>query len=164
MAITIGTKAPDFKLVTLTESGPQIVTLSEVIGKDNILLLFVPMAFTGGCTKEFCSISEAMPEYSSLGAVVYGITGDNPFANAAWAEKEGITLTLLSDYDHMATEAYGICYDSFIPEKNLIMSAVPKRSAFVIDKAGVVQYVEILESPSDMPNFTAIKECLAKLK
>jgi len=163
MSISVGSKAPDFTLVTVGESGPEKVTLSEQLGSENILLLFVPMAFTGGCTKEFCEISAGMEEYTTLGAKVFGITGDNPFANAAWAEKEGITLTLLSDYEHKTTEEYGIAYDSFIPEKNLIMGAVPKRSAFVVDKDGVVQYAEVLDVPSDMPNFEAIKECLKGL-
>jgi len=163
MAINVGEKAPDFKLVTVGENGPEVVSLSEEIGSENIVLLFVPMAFTGGCTKEFCEISQNISDYTSLGAKVYGITGDNPFANVAWAEKEGITLTLLSDYEHSATEAYGIAYDSFLPAKNLIMGKVPKRSAFVLDKEGTVQYAEVLEVPSDMPNFEAVKECLKGL-
>ncbi|MDB4505267.1 redoxin domain-containing protein [bacterium] len=77
--------------------------------------------------------------------------------------KEGITLKLLSDYDHKATEAYGIAYDQFLPEKNLIMGGVPKRSAFIIDKAGVVQYAEANDSPGDLPNSEAIKAKLAEL-
>ena len=164
MSISVGSKAPDFKLVTLSENGPEVVSLSEELGSENILLLFVPMAFTGGCTKEFCSISETIEDYTSLGAKVLGITGDNPFANAAWAEKEGITLRLLSDYEHKTTQDYGVAYDTFLPAKNLIMGAVPKRSAFVVDKEGTIQYAEVLEVPSDMPDFEAIKKCLAGLQ
>lgn len=163
MSIKVGDKAPDFTLVTLGANGPETLTLSEVIGETNILLLFVPMAFTGGCTAEFCDISKNISTYNALDAKVLGISGDNPFANAEWAAKEGITLTLLSDYEHKATEAYGIAYASFLPEKNLIMGGVPKRSAFIVDKAGVVQYAEVLEVPSDMPNFAAIQECLKGL-
>lgn len=161
--LKIGDKAPEFKLVTITENGPEVITLSEEMGSENLLLLFVPMAFTGGCTKEFCSLSESMSEYTNLGARVIGITGDNPFANAAWAQKEGITLTILSDYEHTATADYGVAYDSFLPEKNLIMGQVPKRSAFIIDKSGVIQYVEVLENPGDMPDFSEIKKALADL-
>lgn len=164
MSISVGSKAPDFKLVSLGENGPEVVTLTEELGSENILLLFVPMAFTGGCTAEFCSISKSMADYTSLGAKVIGITGDNPFANAEWASKEGITLKLLSDYEHKATQDYGVAYDTFLPEKNLIMGAVPKRSAFVIDKEGTVKYAEVLDVPSDMPNFEAIKECLVELQ
>ncbi len=163
MSIKVGDKAPDFTLVSLTSEGPQLVTLSDLIGKSNIVLLFVPMAFTGGCTAEFCEISAGISEYTALDATVLGISGDNPFAQDAWAKKEGITLTLLSDYEHKVTEAYGVAYDQFLPAKNLIMGGVSKRSAFVVDKAGVVQYAEVLDVPSDMPNFEAIKETLRSL-
>ena len=163
MSIQVGDKAPDFTLVSKTAAGPELVTLSELVGKSNIILLFVPMAFTGGCTAEFCEISNGISDYDSLGAKVLGISGDNPFAQEAWAQKEGITIALLSDYDHAVTAAYGVAYEQFLPEKNLIMGGVPKRSAFVIDKAGVVRYAEVLESPSEMPDFAAIKELLRSL-
>ena len=140
-----------------------VIIGDSAVGKTNILLLFVPMAFTGTCTKEFCDISNGMNEYTSLNATVIGISGDNPFAQKAWAEKEGISLQLLSDYDHKVTTTYGVAYDSFLPAKNLIMGGVPKRSAFIIDKAGVIQYSEALESPGDLPNFVAIKAKLAEL-
>jgi peroxiredoxin len=160
MSIKVGDQAPDFTLVTKTAEGPQLVKLSDLIGKSNIVLLFVPMAFTGVCTREFCEISAGISEYQSLDAKVLGISGDNPFAQAAWAEKEGITIPLLSDYEHAVAKAYGVAYDQFLPAKNLIMGGVPKRSAFVIDKAGVVQYAEIKESPGDLPDFDAVKAVL----
>jgi len=163
MSIKVGDQAPDFTLVSKTANGPELVTLSELVGKSNIVLLFVPMAFTGGCTAEFCSISQGISEYDALDAKVLGISGDNPFAQEAWAQKEGITLSLLSDYEHKVTEAYGVAYDQFLPTKNLIMGGVSKRSAFVLDKAGVVQYAEVLENPGDMPNFDAIKDTLRSI-
>jgi peroxiredoxin len=163
MSIKVGDKAPDFTLVTLTANGPELVTLSDLIGKSSIVLLFVPMAFTGVCTAEFCDISNGISEYDALDAKVLGISGDNPFAQDAWAKKEGITITLLSDYEHTATEAYGVAYDQFLPEKNLIMGGVPKRSAFVIDKAGIVQYAEVQEHPKDLPDFESIKSTLRSL-
>ncbi|SKB06916.1 Peroxiredoxin [Prosthecobacter debontii] len=161
MAASVGSSAPDFTLTTLGANGPELFKLSENIGSSNLLLLFVPMAFTGVCTTEFCELSKGINAYTDLNAKVVGISGDNPFAQKAWAEKEGITLQLLSDYDHKVATAYGIAYESFLPAKNLIMGGVPKRSAFIIDKAGVIQYAEVLESPGDLPNFTAIQ---AKLK
>ena len=111
MSIKVGDQAPDFSLVALGEGGPEVVTLSEQTGEQNILLLFVPMAFTGVCTEEFCAISAGLESYTALNCKVLGISGDNPFAQAAWAEKENISLKLLSDYDHKATAAYGIAYD-----------------------------------------------------
>lgn len=163
MSIKVGDQAPDFTLVTQTAAGPELVKLGDLIGKSNILLLFVPMAFTGGCTTELCSISNGISEYAALDATVLGISGDNPFAQEAWAKKEGITITLLSDYDHAVTKAYGVAYEQFLPEKNLIMGGVSKRSAFLIDKAGVIQYAEVQEHPKDMPDFEAIKATLRSL-
>jgi glutaredoxin-dependent peroxiredoxin len=163
MSIKVGDPAPDFTLVSKTANGPELVTLSELVGKSNIVLLFVPMAFTGGCTTEFCEISAGLSDYTALDAKVLGISGDNPFAQEAWAQKEGITLTLLSDYEHQVTTAYGVAYDQFLPAKNLIMGGVAKRSAFVLDKAGLVKYAEVLENPGDMPNFEAIKATLRTL-
>lgn len=163
MNIKVGDHAPDFSLVALGKGGPEVVTLSKETGDQNILLLFVPMAFTGVCTEEFCALSAGLDSYTDLNCKVFGISGDNPFAQAAWAEKEGITLKLLSDYDHKTTEAYGISYDQFLPDKNLIMGGVPKRSAFLIDKNGVVQFAQVNESPGDLPDFDAIKAKLAEL-
>jgi len=163
MSINVGDQAPNFTLVSQTAEGPTLVTLSDLIGKSNIVLLFVPMAFTGGCTTELCDISNGISEYDALDAKVLGISGDNPFAQEAWAQKEGITIQLLSDYEHAVTTAYGVAYEQFLPDKNLIMGGVPKRSAFVIDKAGVIQYAEIQEHPKDMPDFAAIKAVLAGL-
>ena len=163
MSIKVGDPAPDFSLVGLGEGGPEVVTLSKITGEQNILVLFVPMAFTGVCTQEFRDISAGLGAYADLNCKVLGISGDNPFAQAAWAEKEGISLQLLSDYDHKATEAYGIAYDQFLPEKNLIMGGVPKRSAFLIDKSGIVQYAQVNDSPGDLPDFDAIKTKLGEL-
>ncbi len=163
MSIKIGDKAPDFSLVTLGENGPEVIKLSEQIGEKNILLLFIPMAFTGVCTEQFCALSDGLSEYDDLNCKVYGISGDGPFAQAAWAEKEGFKFDLLSDYDHKVTVDYGIAYEQFLPEKNLIMGGVPKRSAFIIDQSGIIQYAEVNDSPGDLPNSDAIKAKLAEL-
>jgi peroxiredoxin len=163
MSIKAGDQAPDFTLVTKTADGPQLFKLGEHIGKSNIVLLFVPMAFTGVCTTEFCDISAGIKDYEALDAKVIGISGDNPFAQAAWADKEGITIPLLSDYEHTVAKAYGVAYDQFLPEANLIMGGVAKRSAFVIDKNGIVQYAEVKEHPKDLPDFDAVKAALKAL-
>ena len=163
MTIKVGDSAPDFTLVTKTAEGPQLIKLSEQIGSANILLLFVPMAFTGVCTKEMCDISTGIKDYEDLDAKVFGISGDNPFAQAARAAKEAITIPLLSDYEHTVAKAYGVAYDQFLPEANLIMGGVPKRSAFLIDKHGVVRYAEVQDHPKDLPDFDAIKATLRAL-
>lgn len=161
--LTVGETAPDFKLTSLGEEGPKHITLSENLGQPTVLL-FVPMAFTSVCTKELCSVTEEMSEYESLDAKIIAISGDSPFAQAAWAEKEGIKLTFASDYEHDVAKEYGIAYESFLPEKNLTMGGVPKRSAFVIDPNGIIQYAESNDDPSKLPSFEEIKSKLAELK
>ena len=163
MAITTGDSAPDFTLTTLGSDGPELVTLSQQTAGKTTLLLFFPMAFTGGCTTELCSLTAGISEYEELGVQILGVSGDNPFAQAAWAEKEGIGITLLSDYEHEATKAWGVAYDSFLPDKSLPMGGVSKRSAFVIDGEGVIRYAEVNDNPADQPNFGAIKETLRNL-
>ena len=163
MSIKVGDKAPDFTLVTKTADGPQLVKLSDEIGKSNIVLLFVPMAFTGVCTTEMCDVSTGIKDYEALDAKIFGISGDNPFAQEIWAQKEGITVPLLSDYEHTVAKAYGVAYEQFLPEANLIMGGVAKRSAFVIDKAGVVRFADVKEHPKDLPDFDALKSTLASL-
>ena len=164
MALVTGTKAPDFTLPTKTADGPKQIKLSDNFGKKNTLLLFFPMAFTGTCTTEMCSMSAELPSYSEMNAAVYGISGDNPFAQEAWAQKEKISVTLLSDYEHKVAKAYDVAYDSFLPQMNLGMGGVPKRSAFIIDKHGVIQYAESNDDARALPNFEKIKAKLAEMK
>ena len=164
MPLAVGTKAPDFTLSTKTSEGPKQIKLSDNRGKKNTLLLFFPMAFTGTCTEEMCSVSNGLREYSGMNAEVYGISGDNPFAQEAWAKKESIDVTLLSDYEHKVAQNYGVVYDSFLPQINLGMGGVPKRAAFVIDTNGVIQYAESNDDAKQLPNFDKIKAKLAELK
>src|SRR5436305_2806549 len=164
MALAVGTKAPEFSLATKTPDGPKQIKLSDNFGKTNTLLLFFPMAFTGTCTTEMCSLSPELPNYAGMNAVVYGISGDNPFAQEAWAKKENIGVTLLSDYEHKVAKDYGVSYDSFLPQINLGMGGVSKRSAFVIDKSGVIQYAESNDDAKQLPKFDKIKAKLGELK
>ena len=164
MPLAVGTKAPDFTLSTKTADGPKQVKFSDNLGKKNTLLLFFPMAFTSTCTTEMCEVSAGLNAYTNLDAVVYGISGDNPFAQEAWAQKEKITVPLLSDYEHKVAKEYGVMYDSFLPQMNLGMCGVPKRSAFIIDKNGVIQYAESNDDARQLPNFDKIKAKLTELK
>jgi peroxiredoxin len=164
MPLAVATKAPDFSLPTKTAEGPKQFKLSDNVGKKNTVLLFFPMAFTGVCTTEMCDVSQGLNAYRDLNAEVYGISGDNPFAQEAWAQKEKIGVPLLSDYEHQVARSYGVAYDSFLPQMNLGMAGVAKRSAFVIDKNGIIQYAESSDDPKQLPNFDKIKAKLAELK
>jgi len=161
MALSIGTKAPDFALSSKDADGVKIVKLSENFGKTNTLLLFFPMAFTSVCTAEMCDVSNGLEAYEN--ARVYGISGDSPFSLEAWAKKEHIQIPLLSDYEHTAAKAYDVAYESFLPQLNLPMGGVAKRSAFVVDKGGVIRFAESSDNPKELPDFEAIKATLSKL-
>jgi peroxiredoxin len=161
MALAIGSSAPDFTLPTKTADGPKNLTLSENFAKGNTLLLFFPMAFTSTCTTEMCGVSSDLVAYSEMNAIVWGISGDNPFAQEAWARKEGITVPLLSDYEHKVARAYDVIYDSFLPQIGLGMGGVPKRAVYIVDRKGVIQYFDCNEDARVVPNFGKVK---AKLK
>ena len=164
MPIPVGSKAPDFTLKSKQASGLVDVKLSDNFGKKNTVLLFFPAAFTGVCTKEMCEMSASMDGYSGLNASVIAISVDTPFSQEAWAQKEKITVPLLSDYEHKVAKAYDVMYDSFLPQLNLGMAGVAKRSAFIIDKNGVIQYAESNNDAKQLPNFDKIKAKLAELK
>jgi peroxiredoxin len=163
MTLSIGTKAPDFGLSRKTSDGVSLVKLSDNFGRKNTLLLFFPMAFTGVCTAEMCDTSNELDTYEDVNAQVYGISGDSPFSLEVWSHEKDIKVPLLSDYDHTVARAYGVAYDSFAPQRNLPMGGVAKRSAFVIDRNGVIQYAESSDDPKQIPNFAAIKAVLQKL-
>ncbi len=155
MKIEVGQQAPDF---TLHASDKTEVSLSAQKG-NNVLLLFFPQAFTGVCTKELCSVRDNIALYNNANAKVFGISVDSPFTLAKFKEDQHLNFPLLSDFNKDVSAAYGSLYDAFIGW----MKGVSKRSAFVIDKEGIVQYAEVLESAGDMPNFEAINAALAAL-
>jgi peroxiredoxin len=159
MAISVGTKAPDFTLKSKQASGLMDVKLSENFGKKNTLLLFFPAAFTSVCTKEMCDISAGLNAYSSVNANVIGISVDTPFAQEAWAQKEKINLTLASDLNKEVIKKYDVVFPMLAG-----IGDTAARAAFVIDKGGIVQYSEQTPTAKDLPNFDRIKETLAKLK
>jgi peroxiredoxin len=159
MAISAGSKAPDFNLKSKQPSGLVDVKLSNNFGKKNTVVLFFPLAFTSVCTKEMCDVTSGINAYSSMNADVIGISVDSPFAQEAWAQKEKIGITLASDLNKETAKAYG----TLLPDL-LGLGAVSARAAFVVDKTGVIRYSEQTPTPKDLPNFDAIKDALTKLK
>ena len=155
MSITVGQVAPEF---SLRDTDKNKVTLSELKGKP-VLLLFFPQAFTGVCTKELCSVRDSLTFYNGVDAVVYGISVDSVFSLGKFKEEQQLNFPLLSDFNKEASRAFECIYENWILE----MNGVSKRSAFIIDKAGIVQYAEVLENAGDVPNFEAIQACLQQL-
>jgi glutaredoxin-dependent peroxiredoxin len=159
MAISVGTKAPDFTLKSKQSSGLVDFCLSSNLGKKNTVLLFFPAAFTGVCTQELCDITSGLNTYAGLNANVVGISVDTPFAQEAWAQKEKIGITLVSDLNKEVTRKYDVLFPMLAG-----IGDTAARAAFVIDKNGVVQYSEQTATPKDLPDFEKVKETLAKLK
>jgi peroxiredoxin len=158
MALSVGTKAPDFSLKSKTATGLVDVKLSNNFGSKNTVLLFFPAAFTGVCTTELCDITAGLSQYTGLNANVIGISVDTPFAQEAWAQKEKIGITLVSDLNKSVTKEYDVLFPMLAG-----VGDTAARAAFVIDKNGVIQYSEKTATPKDLPNFNAVKETLAKL-
>ena len=155
MAIQIGQQAPDF---TLRDDQKNKVTLSEQHGK-NVLLLFFPLAFTSTCTKELCSVRDNLTMYNDMNVQVYGISVDSLFSLGKFKAEQNLNFPLLSDFNKQASTAYDTIYEHFFND----MDGVSKRSAFVIDKEGIIRYAEVLENAGDVPDFDAIKNCLGNL-
>ena len=155
MSIAIGQTAPDF---TLYDSEKNKVTLSELKGQP-VLLLFFPLAFTSVCTKELCSVRDNIGLYTTINAKVFGISVDALQTLAKFKEDQHLNFTLLSDFNKEASRAYGSIYELF----GYNMKGVSKRSAFVIDKDGIVRYAEVLENAGEVPDFEKIQDCLNSL-
>jgi glutaredoxin-dependent peroxiredoxin len=156
MSLRLDQPAPVF---TLHNTLKAEIHLSAQKGK-NVVLLFFLLAFTSTCTAELCSVRDELGTYNGLNALVFGISNDSVFALAKFKEEQKLNFDLLSDFNKTVSAAYNSLYSEFI----LGMKGVSKRSAFVIDKNGLLCYAEILEKAGDLPNFNAIKACLQNLQ
>ena len=155
MALQIGEQAPDF---TLVNTEKQEISLSSFKGK-NVVVLFFPLAFTGVCTAELCEMRDNIATYSKLNAEILAISVDSPFSLGKFKAEQNLPFNLLSDFNKEVATAYDSIYENFV----LGLKGVAKRSAFVVDKEGVIRYAEVLESAGNVPNFVAVQEALAAL-
>lgn len=151
-----------YKNFTLKNHRFENVTLSDFIGKKNIVLLFFPFVNSGTCEKELCQTRDSLEDYKNLNATVFGISVDSPFAQKLWDEKLKFGFDLLSDFNKEVCQLYGVLDENWLSEK-FGYKGVAKRSAFVIDKNGVIQYAEVLDNPGNEPDYQKIKETLARL-
>ena len=156
MNIEIGQPAPEF---TLYDSTKNKITLSDMKG-ENVLLLFFPLAFTSTCTAELCSIRDNISFYNNVNAKVFGISVDSLHTLAKYKSDQNLNFTLLSDFNKVVSSLYGSLYEMF----GYNMKGVSKRSAFVVDKDGIVRYAEVLENAGEQPNFKNIALILEGLR
>lgn len=158
MAVNVGDAAPDFTLKSKQGDDLNDVSLSDYKGSKNVVLLFVPLAYTSVCTDELCSVSGGLDDYDGLDAQVLAVSVDSPFVHEAWAKEKDISVPLLSDFNKEVCEAYGCKYEDLLGFRG-----VAKRSAFVIDKEGIVRFASISEDATVLPDFDAVKSCLSSL-
>lgn len=152
MALKAGDKAPDFKLFS---SELKEVSLNDFKGK-KLVIHFFPMAFTGTCTEQLCTLRDSFGYYEGINAEVIAISVDSPFTLAKFKEEQGYQFPLLSDFNKEVSQAFGAFYDEFVFNLN----GVSKRAAFLIDEEGNINYAEVLENAGDLPDFNAIKEAI----
>lgn len=156
MALTIGSKAPDF---TLINTEKKEVSLKDFAGK-TLVINFFPAAFTGVCTEQMCSNRDDQSFYSSLGASVVGVSVDTPFTLGVFKAENNINFDLLSDFNKEMIKAYDMYLQDFV----LGLKGVAKRGVTVVDGSGTVVYAEETASPGTQVNFAALKAALQKIR
>jgi peroxiredoxin Q/BCP len=155
----VGEAAPDFSLPYATQEGifmkpAERMSLSSQKGK-NVILAFYPADWSGGCTKEVCTLRDTFAELSKLNATVLAISGDYVFSHHEWAKFHKLQFPLLSDHDHKVARLYG----SYMEEYGF-----NKRTVFLIDKQGVVRYSNLDFKPGDAKDYASLHAELEKLK
>jgi peroxiredoxin len=152
MPIQVGTHAPH---VTLFDTEKKAVSFPEH-GHVTVLAFF-PAAFSGVCTKEMCTLRDAIAEYQKLHATVYGISIDSPLALGEFKKQQSIPFPLLSDHKRQAMEAYGVIFENFA---NVGMT-VARRSVFVVEPHGNVSWSWVSNVPADEPKYDDVKAAVA---
>jgi glutaredoxin-dependent peroxiredoxin len=150
--IEVGQKAPDFKL---PDTDKNEVTLDSFKGK-NLVVFFFPMAWTGVCTKEMCSVQEDYKVYNSLNAAVIGVSVDSHLALKKFKEENKIEYPLLSDFNKTTIHDFDIVQPVF----SAVYKNVAKRATIIIDKNGIVRYIQVTPTPGDLPEMEPIKAAL----
>ena len=150
MAPQTGDLAPS---ISLPEAPGQMVDIDWSAGPT--VILFFPLAFSGVCTEEFCTVRDDWTAFTELGAQVYGISIDTCFVTAKFRELENLPFPLLSDFNKTTCTEWGTLLDDLMGQKG-----VSTRAAFVIDTEGKIVYASIQENPGEMVDFNAIKNAL----
>ena len=152
MAPEVGTEAPDF---SLKDQNNQEVTLSSFRGKRSVLVVFYPLAFSGICTNELCSVRDDLPNFQNDDVQILAISVDHPFTLKAWSDAQGYDFPLLADFwphGEVAT-AYGVFNDT---------RGMALRGTFLVDKDGIVRFSEV-NQPGDARDQGGWKKAVAEL-
>jgi len=150
--LKVGDTAPDF---TLRTGNRENWHLADFRGKKNVVLAFVPFAFSKVCSAQIPSYEAELDRFKSYDTEIVSISEDSHYALNAWAKSMGTTLPNLSDFypQGKVVDLYGVRNPGGFPE----------RSVFVIDKEGVIRYIEVLNNSGDMPDNEDLFEALRKM-
>jgi glutaredoxin-dependent peroxiredoxin len=153
----VGDPAPDFTLPYATKDSvaSEELKLSSLFGKRNIILAFYPADWSGGCTKEMCTMRDNFNALASLNAEVLPISGDYEYSHHEWAKFHTLPFKLVSDHSHRIARIYG----SYNEERGF-----DSRTVYVIDKAGKIAYIDLKYSSRDMSSFEKLKTALREIK
>jgi peroxiredoxin (alkyl hydroperoxide reductase subunit C) len=152
MAPQVGSEAPDF---TLRNQNNEEVTLSSFRGKQNVLVVFYPFAFSGICTGELCAVRDDLGSFQNEDVQILAVSVDHPFALKAWSQAEKYDFPLLSDFwPHGAVaKEYGVFEDT---------RGMAVRGTFLVDKSGVIRFAEV-NAPGEARDQSAWKKALASV-
>ena len=152
MTLTIGQAAPDFEL---KNQYGELVKLSSFKGEKNVVVLFIPFAFTGTCTGELCAIRDDLAAFQNDNVQVLAISCDSPFTQKIFAEQEGYKFPVLADFwpHGAAAKAYGIFNEDL---------GCALRGTFIIDKSGVIRWA-VVNGLGDARNNGDYKAAIAAL-
>jgi len=148
MEIKIGYKAPDFTLLSQTGES---VTLSDLIGKKNIVLYFYPKDKSKGCTRQACEFRDKYEVFTDLGAEVIGISSDDIKSHESFADEYNLPFMLLSDENNEVRKLFGV---------KSTFGVISGRVTYVIDKKGIIRHI----FSSQFQPKKHIKEALEALK
>jgi peroxiredoxin (alkyl hydroperoxide reductase subunit C) len=153
MVIKVGDVAPDF---TLRDQNNEQVTLSEFRGHKAVLMIFYPLAFTGICTGELCTVRDDLPTFQNEEIQTLTISVDSPYSHKIFAEREGYGFPLLADFwPHGAVaKAYGVFNDD---------AGFANRGTFLVDVDGIVRFSE-MNSPGEGRDPQAWREAIKELR
>ncbi|MEW6511914.1 MAG: peroxiredoxin [Bacteroidota bacterium] len=155
--LTVGDPAPHFTLPGATKdsllSSP--VSLSDYAGKAVVILAFYPADWSGGCTKEMCTMRDNFKDLGQLGATVLGISGDYVHSHREWAKALDLPFALLSDHDHAVARRY----DSYNPDRGYNL-----RTIYVVDETGAIAYVDLAYKPGSSESFDMLRNALKTIR
>ena len=152
MPLEVGAEAPDF---VLKDQNNQEVRLSDFRGRRNVLLVFYPLAFTGTCQGELCSVRDNLNDFVNESTQVLTVSVDSPYSHKVWAEQQGYDFPLLADF--WPHGGVALAYGVFNPDRGFA-----NRGTFLIDKAGVIRFVE-LNGPGEARDQDAWRKAIASV-